>query len=185
MWSIICIMLNPSFISKAGYDSTNCEINDIPWAGLRGNEQNTGCSQINTSKNNGQLIWSAKTGEILSSGIVISKNNTLFFCSKESTLISLLNGTIMWRFNTTHDTPSTPAIGNNEMIYFGSRDSYLYSVTSEGVLEWKYKTGGAINHSPLVGNNGTIYFGSDDHLFYALNPDGTLKWTFRTNGEMK
>jgi len=140
----------------------------------------------------GEIKWSFKTGDWVTSTPAIDENGVLYCGSDDHNLYAINpDGSLKWRFKTDGAIVSSPAIGLDETIYIGSSDEHFYAVNQDGSEKWRYKTTWTVISSPAVGNDGTIYFGSgklyndnpnpDDYPFIvALNPDGSIKWRFKT-----
>lgn len=174
-----------------------------PWPMHRGNPQHTGRSDYKTKENNGKLLWTFETGEMIDSSPAIASDGTIYIGSNDNKLYALNpDGSKKWEFRAGPLTysergkgiwgiRSSPAIDKEGTIYVGSRTTKFFAINPDGSEKWHFpeKFNLDVLSSPAIwsdGGAGTIYFGSHEgsqSRIYALNPDGSEKWHFDVQSE--
>jgi outer membrane protein assembly factor BamB len=153
-----------------------------PWSKFRGNERNTGRSNIAGAPTN-LLKWKYKTGGKIMSSPAIGANGVIYAGNEDFHLYALKpDGTLLWKFKTDLVIRSSPAVGSDGTIYAGSDDKHLYAVTAKGEKKWAFEGEGYFSSSPAIGKDGVIYCGNEDYNIYAVTPEGKLKWKYKTDG---
>lgn len=129
--------------------------------------------------NNGNLVWSYATGDIVRSAPAIHPNGNIYIGSYDNSLYGFSpTGAVVMQYNMGDNAKySGPVFGLNGEIYIGAQSNKLHAVSPSGTELWTFNTGDDVNTTPAVGADGKIYFGSVSDKFYALNPDGTLNWS--------
>lgn len=151
------------------------------WPKYKGDPRNSGQGIGSGAK--GTLSWKSNLSVIVSTGVSIGSDGTLYFGSEDGNLYAVKpDGTPKWQFATGAAIRSTPAVAADGTIYFGSEDTILYALNPDGSKKWSYQTGGAIDSSPTVSLDGSIIFGSADQGVYFLDPTGQKYWSFFTLG---
>ncbi|MBN1539865.1 MAG: PQQ-like beta-propeller repeat protein, partial [Candidatus Thermoplasmatota archaeon] len=126
-----------------------------PWPMYRGDERNTGCSSVNTSHNNGKLIWSFQSQNNVGSSPVIDSNGTVYITSYKDVYALYENGTVKWKYSPGGICSPSLAIDGNGSIFFGSGNNF-YSLHSNGTVRWKYSSADIFWFSvPTICLNGT------------------------------
>lgn len=189
-----------AFSSKEDDFILTVQLANSPWPMHRGNPQHTGRSYYKTEENNGTLLWTFETGEMIDSSPAIASNGTIYIGSNDNKLYALNpNGSKKWEFSagpTTYSERgkgiwgirSSPAIGKDGTIYVGSRTTKFFAINPDGTEKWHFpeKSNLDVLSSPAIGSDGTIYFGSHEgsqSRIHALSPDGTEKWSFDVQSE--
>jgi outer membrane protein assembly factor BamB len=166
---------------------------NTPWPMGKHDPQLTGRSPF-AGPANGTVKWSFLDSSVwFSSGIILGKNNTLFYTSGEggpqgsgfATCLNTAAGTVNWKFATNPLWNSiTPLMLNNGMTIFGVNKNYsdrppkVFALNQEGVKQWEYEIDSDME---LVGFNvdldGNIYFTTrDPPVLYSLDLDGNLQF---------
>jgi large repetitive protein len=162
-------------------------VGDSPWPMYHQNPARTGLSEVDTSGNAGQMLWTYNTNEeVVIPSPAIGVDGAIFIRGDQ--VIHAINpdGTSRWTFPyVSHEgVQGSPTVGFDGAIYVSGEN--LYAINPDGTLRWTFNTTNPqvdILSSPAIGSDGTIYTGSLAGNLYALNPDGSVRWTFDTGGE--
>lgn len=206
---VILILLITSAVGMVegeGLEETDIEseleptaLANSPWPKVRGNRNNTGFSEVDTSHLDGTEKWRFSIGDQSLSSPAIGENGTIYFCSKdiydEAGNLYAVNpdGTEKWNFSADDSIESSPAIGEDGTIYVGSTGGHLYAINPDGSLKWRFLTSTLFPTvgSPTVGKDGTIYAGTGFDDLYAVHSEhtegepGTEKWSIGTDGSIR
>lgn len=88
-------------------------------------------------------------------------------------------GDVVWQYSTGGPIKSSIGIDDFGNLIVGSDDFYIYSITSDGILNWRLPTEGFVRSSPMIiGSN--IYVGSNDGALYSVDTSGNLNWKYQT-----
>jgi outer membrane protein assembly factor BamB len=130
---------------------------------------------------NGSLIWSFTTGNIVFSSPAVT-NGRVYVGSYDDNVYCLdaENGSLIWRFTTGGEIYSSPAVAYGK-IFIGSRDRKVYCLGAEnGTKIWSYTTSDRVWSSPAVAQ-GKVFVGSADYEIYCFDAEnGSLIWSFPT-----
>lgn len=146
----------------------------------------------------GTLLKSIPLTVGVRSGLTLSKNGQIYFCSTGGNGLYGIpyDGTQGFNYNT--DLASTGgaiSMDSNGTIYTVAAltgGGGIVAVNPNGTQKWVYKTPGVIQYGGAVlGMDGTLYAnggkvvaGVPSAGVVALNQDGSLKWHFATNEDM-
>jgi outer membrane protein assembly factor BamB len=167
----------PEYLNSASTDDN--------WTMYRHDPERTGAIDITATNPSGELKWSFKTGnEISSSPVVV--NGIVYFGSTDFKFyaVDADTGEKLWDFTAGSFVESSPAVSNG-IVYFGSNDGRLYALDAlTGKKIWDFQTKYPIKSSPAIANN-TVYFGADDYCIYAVDATtGAKKWSFETGSHV-
>ncbi|GAA3638808.1 outer membrane protein assembly factor BamB family protein [Flavivirga jejuensis] len=144
-----------------------------------GTSTKEGVPNVFAIDNNGQVLWSYETGDIVRSAPAIHSNGNIYLGSYDDNLYGFTPaGNIAMQLDIGNNAKySGPVFGLNGEIYIGSQTDELIAVDEGGNELWRFDTGGDVNSTPAIGSDGRIYVGSTGDFFYAFNTDGTENWS--------
>lgn len=150
------------------------------WPMYGHDSQHTCHSLVDTSKNEGKVVWKLHIGKSPVRSPIIANDGTLYCCMENYVYAISSEGKIQWKFEV-YGVCSYPAIADDGTLYVSTHKGYIYAINPDGSLKWSVKTNSNLYNPPVIDySSGTIYiipydiYGND--YLYAIYPNGTLKW---------
>jgi len=126
----------------------------------------------------GNTKWYIQLADKINTGLAISPDGALYFCSEKTLYAIGLNGALKWIFSADNVIDFPPVLDNQGNICIVTKkDDFLYAIRPDGSLYWKsHIINGHISTPPSITTDGSIYVTTHNNILYAINADGTLRW---------
>lgn len=126
----------------------------------------------------GNTKWYIQLADKINTGLAISPDSALYFCSEKTLYAIGLNGALKWIFSADNVIDFPPVLDNQGNIcVVTKKDDFLYAIRPDGSLYWKsHIINGHIATPPSITTDGSIYVTTHNNILYAINADGTLRW---------
>ena len=161
---------------------------DSPWPMNRADPQATGRSKY-LGPINGIIDWEFVPVGILTSGVTIDKDSTIYFVTAQNSPSGLnsLNqhGKLKWLYKMGHfENYVTPLITSDGGIIFSDGLSKIYCINPDSTIKWEYKIEERsqinLNESLNIDLDGNLYFVNKvNNTLYSISKDGKFNWSLR------
>ncbi|MFW6196911.1 MAG: PQQ-binding-like beta-propeller repeat protein [Thermoplasmatota archaeon] len=191
---IVLILLITSVVSMVGSGSRkkmasereneSAALADDPWPSSGHDERNTGLSEFELSKNQGEILWNYSVGVnlgYLHSSPVINSNDTIFFGvgSEELTAVDD-SGSFLWN-KSFNDTIGSIVLRDDGNLYVRCFDRLYMINTYKRSIGWRYDLKkGSITNPLTLDDDGNVYFGNQYGELVSVSREGERRWKYNT-----